>query len=287
METIAKKSKVNQLVIVRGAGDLATGVIQKLARVGFRVLVLEIDQPLAVRRTVSLCNAVYQGEMVVENMHAVKIHSVDECDEVWTNGQIPILCDPYGVSIDQLHPLAVVDAILAKKNLGTNQQMAPITIALGPGFEAGKDVDIVIETMRGHQLGRLYFEGTAIPNTGVPGEIGGKSRERVIHAPCSGRVTHFKQIGDTIEKGDILFFIDELAVEAPIGGILRGLIAENIYVEQGVKSADIDPRPLIVADCFTISDKARALGGAVLEALLLKMDKKAKKYFFLLKNIVN
>lgn len=271
MGTINNKI-TKDLVIIRGGGDLATGVVQKLHRVGFRVLVLETETPLAIRRTVSLCNAVYEKRMTVENMNAVVVQDVSECDRVWKMGEIPILCDSSGQAIQKLQPIAVVDAILAKKNIGTTRNMAPITIALGPGFEAGKDVDIVIETMRGHHLGRLYFEGTAIPNTGIPGEIGGKSRERVIHAPCSGRITHFKKIGDTIEKGDILFFVDELAVEAPIGGILRGLIAENIYVAPGLKSADIDPRKLNRADCFTISDKARALGGAVLEALLIKLS---------------
>lgn len=168
-----------------------------------------------------------------------------------------------------MKPLIVIDAILAKKNLGTHRGMATITIALGPGFSAPQDVDVVIETMRGHTLGRLYFEGTALPNTGIPGEIGGKSAERVVHAPASGQVTHLKKIGDIVLKGEVLFFIDQVPIYSPLTGTLRELISEKVTCYQGLKCADVDPRSVEKVDCFTISDKARALGGAVLEAIFM------------------
>lgn len=258
-----------KLVIVRGGGDLATGVIQKLWHVGFKILVLETECPLTIRRTVSVCDAIFQKEQRVEDLVAVRITSLKDCAKCWQQNKLPVFVDQTASAIQQLKPLIVIDAILAKKNLGTHRGMAPITIALGPGFSAPQDVDVVIETMRGHRLGRLYFEGTALPNTGIPGEIGGKSAERVVHAPASGQVIHLKNIGDLVLKGEALFLIDQVPVYSPLTGTLRGLISEKVICCQGLKCADVDPRPVEKVDCLTISDKARALGGAVLEAIFM------------------
>lgn len=254
-----------EVVVVRGGGDLATGVAQKLARAGMRLVVLEAPQPTVIRRTVALATAVFDGVSRVEDIlcHCVQPAEIQDC---WEKGIVPLLVDPKGTSIDTLRPLAVVDAIIAKKNLGTHRELAPITIALGPGFSAPEDVDCVIETVRGHDLGRLILQGCALPNTGIPGMIENKSAERVIHAPMAGVVRHIRQIGDIVKKNEALFSIDKTTVPSPIGGVLRGLIQDGITVPAGMKAADVDPRSAV--DCNTISDKARNLGGAVLEALL-------------------
>jgi xanthine dehydrogenase accessory factor len=251
-------------IVVRGGGDLATGVIQKFFRAGFPVVILETSAPTAIRRSVALCEAVYDGLARVEDMNCRRVSSFDELDDCWKAGEIPLLIDPLGETIGQICPSAVIDAILAKRNLGTHRGMAPVTIALGPGFSAGEDVDVVIETMRGHDLGRLIFKGSAAPNTGIPGEIGGKSGQRVIHTPASGTVIHKKQIGDIVQGGEVIFTVGGTEARAPFTGLLRGLIRGGLEVPQGMKAADIDPRTDV--DWHTISDKARCLGGAALEA---------------------
>jgi xanthine dehydrogenase accessory factor len=258
-------------IVIRGGGDLATGVIQKFFRAGFPVVILETPAPTAIRRTVSLCEAAYDGYAQVEDVACRKVSRTDELEDCWQSGIIPLLVDPYGESILTICPCAVIDAILAKRNLGTHRGMAGITIALGPGFCAGEDVDVVIETMRGHDLGRLIFKGYATPNTGIPGEIGGKSAQRVIHTSASGTVIHKKQIGDIVESGETLFSICGTEYHAPFRGLLRGLIREGTMVPQGMKVADIDPR--VDIDWRTISDKARCLGGAALEAYFLQKRK--------------
>ena len=263
--------KKDQLIVVRGGGDLATGVIQKLYRAGFPTLVLEVPQPTAIRRMVALSEAVYEGSFVVEGMTAVLADDLDHALHLMDQQKIPVLIDPDLKILQQVKPLAVVDAILAKRNLGLKHQLAPITIALGPGFVAGEDCDVVIETMRGHDLGRLIFQGSALPNTGTPGLIAGVGQERVIHAPCGGTLRAVRAIGDTVQRGDILATVDGVPVLATLDGILRGLIRDGLAVRQGLKIADIDPRGSERQNCFTISDKARCLGGAVLEALLLLM----------------
>lgn len=262
-------------VILRGGGDLATGVAQKLFRAGFRVLILETERPTAIRRSVALCEAVYDGQCRVEDIACQRIDSLSACEACWQSGCIPLYVDPAGDSIPLLRPLAVVDAILAKRNLGTSRDMAPITIGLGPGFTAGGDVDAVIETMRGHDLGRLILHGAARPNTGIPGEIGGQSALRVLHAPVAGIVHHIRHLGDIVNGGEPLFTIGDETLRAPFSGLLRGLIREGLSVPSGMKVADIDPRTDV--DWHTISDKARCLGGAVLEALLyLKKQKEGQ-----------
>ena len=257
------------IIIVRGGGDLATATIHRLHRAGFPVLVLETHRPAAIRRQVCFSEAVYQGSAQVEGVTARLIREAEEAVEVWNAGEVPLLVDPEGTCIPQLRPAAVVDAILAKRNLGTHQNMAPLTIALGPGFTAGQDVHFVIETMRGHNLGRIITEGTALPNTGVPGLVGGASGERVIHADYSGTLQGIKSIGQLVEQGEPIAMIcnqeGEFPVEATITGLLRGLIRDGFPVTKGLKIADIDPRQSEEKNCFTISDKARCIAGSVLE----------------------
>ena len=270
------------LIIVRGGGDLATGVVQALFQAGFRILILETGRPSAIRRQVALCEAVYDGRAVVENLTCRRCASIDDLPAVWDRQEIPLLVDPEGKAIQKLRPWAVVDAILAKKNLGTTRRMAGHTVALGPGFTAGRDVDVVIETRRGHQLGRIIRKGAAMPNTGVPGIIAGYGKERVIHSESSGFVYGLVSIGDSVKKGQPMAVLTEkilpegLAATAAMGvpvaasltGIVRGLIRDGYYAPKGFKIADIDPREGEYQNCFTISDKARSLGGAVLTALL-------------------
>ncbi len=266
---------MNHTVVIRGGGDLGSGVAHKLHRSGFRVLILEVADPLVVRRTVSFAQAVIDGEAVVEKIRAVRVHSKDDIIKQWQEGNIPIMVDPGGDILKEIKPDAVVDATLAKRNTGMHRGMAPITIALGPGFEAGKDVDVVIETNRGHDLGKLIFEGCAEPDTGVPAPVKGYGKERVLRAPCNGVVKHVLDIGDLVKAGDVICTVDGQPVKAPFDGMIRGLIMNGREVMQGLKIGDVDPRP-VQEFCHTISDKARALGGAVLEAILYLTYRKGK-----------
>ncbi len=263
---------MENLIIVRGGGDLATGTIYKLKKSGFPVLILEVALPSAIRRNVAFCEAVYQGTQTVEEMTCYLAESLEQAKQFLKDGKLTVLVDPTGESISKLNPLAVVDGILAKKNLGTNRDLAPITVALGPGFTAGEDVDAVIETKRGHNLGRVLWEGTAEPNTGIPGIIGGFGKERVIHCPAKGILRNVKKITDTVSKGEVIAVVETengtVPVEATLDGILRGLIRDCYPVRVGFKMADIDPRIDEYNNCFTISDKARCIAGGVLEAIL-------------------
>ena len=259
---------MNQLVIVRGGGDIATGIIHKLYRSGFSVVVLEIETPSTIRRKVAFSEAMYETETMVEGVVCKRANHLNEVKEILAEGKIPMIKDENCDSLEYLKPLALVDGILAKKNLGTKKEMAPITIALGPGFEAGVDVDAVIETQRGHDLGRILLEGFAAKNTGIPGIIGGYGKERVIHSPATGIIQNLSHISDTVTKGQVIALIGETKVEATIDGILRGIIKNGYPVVQGLKIADIDPRLEEKKNCFTISDKARCIGGSVLEAIL-------------------
>lgn len=262
-----------ELVVVRGGGDIATGTIHKLRRSGFPVLVLETAHPSAIRRCVALSEAVYDGVSRVEDLTCRLAASVQEAVQMLPGAEVPMLVDPGASCLDALRPFALVDAILAKKNMGTRRDMARRTIALGPGFTAGKDVDFVIETMRGHQLGRVIQSGSALPDTGVPGEISGYSRERVIHAPAAGTFYGAAKIGDIVKRGQRIGEIaapdgQRIPVPASMDGLLRGLIRDGYPVTAGFKTADIDPRESEYKNCFTISDKARCIAGGVLEALL-------------------
>lgn len=267
------------LVVVRGAGDLATGVIHRLYKSGFKILALEIEKPSAIRRTVSFSECIYNfnGKQIVEDVIAKKIETIDEINECWLNKEIPIAIDPLGEWIKKLKPDIVIDAIIAKKNLGTKIKMAPITMGLGPGFIAGEDVGTVIETMRGHNLGRVIKIGEAEKNTGNPGDIAGFTTERVIYAEVSGKFKSLKKIGDIVKKDEPIGTIDNNVVSASIDGLLRGIIRDDYDIKKGLKIADIDPRLNQYDNCFTISDKARALGGSVLEAILCEIVKRGEK----------
>ena len=256
------------VVIVRGGGDLASGTIHRLYRCGYRLLVLECERPTAIRRMVSFCEAVYDGQSSVEGVLCRKVNSIQECKAVWESGEVPLMVDTAGETLQKYRPAALVDAILAKKNLGTTRNMADLTVALGPGFVAGRDVDYVVETMRGHNLGRVITEGSAIPNTGIPGIIGGFGKERVIHAPAAGEIHCISKIADIVEKDQVLAWIGDTPVRASLTGVLRGIIRDGFSVPKGMKIADIDPRGEQKKNCFTISDKARCIAGSVVEILL-------------------
>lgn len=297
---------MKNLIVVRGGGDLATGTIHRLWSAGFPVVVLETEHPAAIRRQVSVCDAVYEGEITIEGMRAVFALGMNQfnqlsdntdsvrfivkerIEEILSEGAVPVLADPEASCLDILKPSVVIDATIAKRNLGTHKGMAPLTIALGPGFEAGKDVDYVVETMRGHNLGRIIRSGSALANTGVPGNIGGYTSERVIHAECAGIFRNVKKIGDIVETEEVIAYIEStddgdltdrpgsagntktaqgngIPVKATIPGILRGLLRNGYPIPKGFKIADIDPRISELQNCFTISDKARCIAGSVLE----------------------
>ena len=263
------KTLPTPFVIVRGAGDISTGTIHRLFRAGFGVLALEAERPSAIRRRVAFSEAVYDGTATVEGVTAVRIDSVEETGATLARGLVPLLVDPSGESIRRLRPAVVVDAMLAKRNLGTSMDMAPLTVALGPGFEAGRDAHYVIETMRGHDLGRIIASGSAAPNTGIPGVIGGYGAERVIHAPAAGVFRMRRDIGSVLEAGEAVGFIDTpegaIPVQTKIAGLLRGVLRDGYTVSKGFKLADVDPRLDQLKNCATISDKARCIAGSVLE----------------------
>ena len=267
--------EMKPFIIVRGGGDLATGTIYMLHKAGYRVLVLESEQPSAIRRYVAVSEAVYSGTAKVEDLEAVLIRDPREMDSAWEQGRVPVMTDSRGDCIRSLKPDVVVDAIIAKVNTGTTRNMAPLTIALGPGFTAGIDVDYVIETKRGHSLGRIIREGSAIPNTGIPGNIGGYTKERVIYAPAEGILHEVCHIGDIVEKDSEIAVIDTgtetVSVKASISGVIRGMIRDGYSVTEGFKMADIDPRPGEQKNCLTISDKARCIAGGVLLAVSMKI----------------
>ena len=254
---------MKNLIIVRGGGDLATGTIYKLRKSGFPVLILETAHPSAIRRNVAFCEAVYQGAQTVEDMTCFFAESLEQAEALLREGKLAVLVDPMGESISRLKPLAVVDAILAKKNLGTNRDMAPITVALGPGFTAGVDVDAVVETKRGHHLGRVLWGGSAAANTGIPGIIGGFGKERVIHCPAKGILRNVKHITDTVSQGDIIALVETengpVPVKATLDGILRGLIRDGYPVNVGFKMADIDPGQMSITTALPFRTKHGAL----------------------------
>ena len=256
-------------VIVRGGGDLATGIIYRLWRVGFSVLVLETERPLVVRRTVSAASAVFDGSIKIEGMEAVLIDSAEAFDA--SSEKIQVLIDPEGESIKKIRPRVLVDAVMAKKNLGTTKDMAPLVIAIGPGFSAPEDVHAVIETKRGHSLGRVITSGSAIPNTGVPGVIKGYGIERLLRAPADGYLSPARKIGDEVSRGETVAYVDRIPVRAGVDGVLRGLIHPSVYLTKGLKIGDVDPRG-DPSHCFSITDKALAVAGGVLEVIMRGMD---------------
>ena len=255
------------LVVIRGAGDIASGIALRLYRAGIRLVLTDLPNPTAVRRTVCFSEAIRLGEVQVEDVTGRLAHSPEEALELTKQGIVPVLADPEGACIQALKPDGVVDAILAKKNLGTHKNMAPAVIAVGPGFTAGVDCHAAVETKRGHALGRVLYTGSPIPNTGVPGNIGGYTVERVLRAPAGGIFKPCLEIGAMVKAGEVAALVDGKPMVCTIDGCLRGLLQEGIEVFEGMKCGDIDPR-CQPAHCRTASDKALAVGGGVLEALL-------------------
>jgi xanthine dehydrogenase accessory factor len=252
-------------IVIRGAGDLASGIATRLVRAGAKVVMLDVAEPLAVRRTVAFCEAVRQGTQTVEGIVGRLVAAPEEALAL-PRDEVAVLVDPAGATIPALAPDVLVDAILAKYNVGTTKDMAPVVIGVGPGFTAPQDCHCVVETMRGHTCGRVIYEGQPIPNTGVPGNIGGFTTERVLRAPVDGVFTEVAHIGDVVEKGQVLATVDGVPMPATIDGVLRGLLPSGTRVTKGLKSGDIDPRAK-VWHCFTVSDKALSIAGGVLEAV--------------------
>ncbi|SHK06377.1 selenium-dependent molybdenum cofactor biosynthesis protein YqeB [Desulforamulus aeronauticus] len=256
------------LVWVKGAGDLATGVAHRLHGSGFKVIMTEIPRPTMVRRTVSFAEAVYEGRWQVEGSTAVLVKGINEIANVFKQQMIPVLVDPAGQQVTVLRPDVLVDAIIAKRNTGTHRNLATIAIGLGPGFTAGVDVHAVIETNRGHYLGRVILNGTAQLDTGSPSPVEGYTRERLLRSPAEGVFVPCVTINSVVQSGQTIGFVGGEPVNAGINGVLRGLLRGGLWVHKGLKLGDIDPREDCLEHCFTISDKARAIGGGVLEAIL-------------------
>lgn len=265
--------KRETLIIVRGAGDLASGTILKLHNIGFDVVALECEKPSAIRRRIAFSEAVYRNEMTIEGVTARLVSDVEEMEAVLADRGIPVAVDPECRLVKILKPFAVVDAILAKRNLGTTREMAPITVGLGPGFCAGKDVHAVVETMRGPHLGKIYYQGEAIPNTGIPGKVGGYDKERVLHSPCAGIFRSKCEIGTVVRKGDVLAYVGNEAVCTGISGVVRGMLPDGFAVTKGFKVADVDPRMEQLGNIDSVSDKARCIAGGVVEAILYLRNK--------------
>ena len=258
----------NIIVLIKGGGEMASGVAYRLYKSNFKkICMTEVSQPQAVRREVSFCEAIYDEEKTVEGVTARLIESHELIQGVWDRGQIPIIVDPQARVLNFLSPDVVVDAILAKKNLGTKITDAPLVIGLGPGFYAGRDVHLVVETNRGHNLGRVISEGEAEKNTGTPGVIAGYGAERVFRAPRESRLKALKKIGDYIEAGEVVATVDGVPVKAQIKGVIRGMLRDGTDVWKGMKAGDIDARG-IKESCYTVSDKTKAIGGGVLEGIL-------------------
>jgi len=263
-------------VLIRGGGDLASGVAWRLHNCGFKVLITETELPLAVRRKVSFCEAVFEGSTIVEGVKVQLIGTVKDAYALWDQGIIPLLVDPQCRCKDDVCPDVLVDAIMAKKNTGTSIKDAPLVIALGPGFEAGRDAHFVVETKRGHYLGRVIEKGTAAPDSGIPGTVMGIGADRVIRAPADGTFKNLRDIGDQVSAGEVVGHVGDTEVKALIDGVIRGLIRPGLNVSKGLKIGDIDPRG-DVDHCFTISEKSLAIAGGVLEGILRVFGKSAEQ----------
>ncbi len=278
------------LALIRGGGDLGTGVALRLHRAGWRVVITELAQPLVIRRTVAFASAIYTGSIEVEGTVG-RNASPDQFAASWAGGEIPVIVDPDRTRTAPFNPLAVIDAIMAKFNTGTQIGDAPIVVALGPGFTAGVDCHAVVETQRGHHLGRVYYQGTAQPDSGTPGSVGGQDALRVVRAPVDGIFYAQRAIGDRLTAGETIGRIvtvdgspaasaarrltanereaspPEIVVKTSIAGILRGLLRDGLKIAARTKIADVDPRGA-AEYCFTVSDKSWAVGGGALEAVL-------------------
>ena len=262
--------KRNQLIAIRGAGDLASGIALRLWRCGYKVIFSELPVPLCIRRTIAFSSAVFDGSAKVENAEGILIHSTAEVENIWKDNKLPVIVDETAEQILSLQPDVLIDARIIKTwRDDTHLTDAPLVIGLGPGFTAGENVHCVIETNRGHNLGRVFWSGSAEPNTGVPGTIKGEGIRRVVKAPCAGVFEPTVEIGDSVEIGDLIAQISGTEIRAQLAGVVRGIIYPGITVQEKLKIMDIDPRGKR-EHCFTVSDKATALGGGVLEAILTK-----------------
>ena len=254
-------------VVIRGAGDLATGIALRLFHAGFEIAMTEIASPVAVRRTVCFSQAVYEGRMQVEDITAVLVKDSTGMKAAFRERQVAVFVDPAASIVKSHKPQALVDAVMAKRNTGTSLTDAPVVIGVGPGFTAGLDCHAVIETQRGHTLGRVIREGSAKPNTGIPGDIGGHTVQRLLRSPADGVFKAVSSIGDLVKKGQTVAFVDNIPIHVEIDGMLRGLLPSGITVKRGMKAGDVDPR-CEKSHCFTVSDKALSVAGGVLEAVL-------------------
>ena len=260
------------MVIIKGAGEMATGIAHRLYKSHIRHIVMtEIPEPICVRRTVAFSEVVFDGVASVEGVQAELAMTAANVQDIWKKGRIAVVIDPEWAIINTLEPDVVIDAIMAKRNLGTKRTEAPFVIGVGPGFAAPTDVHAVVESNRGHNLGRVIYDGSAEPHTGIPGPTMGYTSERVLRSPHNGLVRHVKSLGDIVKIGEVVLYIDETPVHATIDGLLRGLIRE-IRVKDNEKIGDIDPRDT-KEYCFTITEKSRAIGGGVLEAIMHEFDK--------------
>jgi xanthine dehydrogenase accessory factor len=260
------------VAIVKGAGDLGTGAAYRLWRAGFNVLCTDLPQPLVIRRSVSVAAAIYDARITIDGAMIERIIYVDEAVSSWQRNSIPVIADPAARSVGVMHPEVIVDAIMAKQNTGTRIGDAPVVIGCGPGFTAGADCHAVIETQRGHNLGRVIWDGSAVPDTGTPANVGGADVQRVVRAPCAGIMYGRKAIGDIVKAGDIIAQINTTIIKAPLAGVVRGLLHDGVQVSENMKIGDIDPRA-DVSYCYSISDKSLAVGGGVLESVFFLRDK--------------
>ncbi len=260
------------VIWIRGAGDIASGIAFRLYQSGFLVMMSDLPVPTSIRRTTCFSEAIIRGETTVEHVTAVFARDAADADRILKRGAIAVLADPEGAEARKLNPTAIVDAILAKRNTGTAMRDAQVVVGVGPGFTAGVDCHAVVETMRGHTLGRVYYEGSALPDTGVPGNIGGYTLERLLRAPRAGVFRGVKRIGDVVAVGDVCAYVDDQPIITRIPGVLRGLLPDGLVVYEGMKSGDVDPR-CEISHCYTVSDKALAVGGGAMEAILHGLSK--------------
>jgi xanthine dehydrogenase accessory factor len=258
---------------IKGAGEMASGVAWRLHRAGFgRLFMMELERPVAIRRSVAFSEAIYLGRQEVEGVAAARVDTLEGLEPVWNDGCVPVLADPRWAAVAAVTPDVLIDAILAKSNLGTAIDDAPFVVALGPGFTAGQDAHVVIATNRGHHLGRVRHDGGDEPNTGIPGDLGGYTVERVVRAPCDGPFCTRLDIGARVRHGDVVGTVDGHVLRAGVTGVVRGLLRAGLDVCAGMKVGDVDPRGE-TSHCYTVSDKARALGGAALEAILWRFNR--------------
>lgn len=265
----------NKLIVVRGAGDIASGIIWNLKYAGLKVICLDISKPSCIRREVSFSEAIYEGKKTINDITCIYAKDINEANKILSDGNVALLVDGNLTLLSELKPDVLIDAILAKKNLGTTIDMAELVIGVGPGFIVDKDCNFAIETMRGHMLSHIYESGSPLPDTGIPGLIASHAADRVMHSPCEGIFHNIHEIGDIVKKDEVLSNIEEcingdktgktLKLYASIDGVLRGILRDGFYAKNGLKCADIDPRISEQKNCFTISDKARCIAGSVLE----------------------